>query len=179
MEGGGLASGDVGQAAGKGQAVEGEGGPTVGVGFRVGDVKEHLPALLRSLPASEVAVVACHACSHLTDAIVEICISHGVDFAVMACCHRDLRVRQVQPRAQWPAPCPLVLLLFPPKRSHLRAVPNGLRPAHRSSLCPLPQHGTCLRVYPAHLSPLACVRADAGSDGNCSQESWHQGARGN
>ena len=36
-------------------------------------------------------VVACHACSHLSDSLIDVCIEAKVDFAVMPCCHRDLR----------------------------------------------------------------------------------------
>ena len=49
--------------------------------------------MLRSRPARQVGVVACHACSHLTDALVSMCIEAGVDFAVMPCCHRDLHTQ--------------------------------------------------------------------------------------
>ena len=63
------------------------------VRFVTGDFQESLPRLLdggKLLP-SEIAVVACHACSHLTDSIVAMCIARGVDFAVMPCCQRDLQ----------------------------------------------------------------------------------------
>lgn len=36
------------------------------------------------------AVIACHACAHMADAIVGICLSFGVDFAVMPCCYKVL-----------------------------------------------------------------------------------------
>ena len=62
--------------------------------FETGDFHETLPRLLdasASVAPAEVAVVACHACSHLTDAIIATCIARGVDFAVMPCCQRDLQ----------------------------------------------------------------------------------------
>jgi 8-oxo-dGTP pyrophosphatase MutT (NUDIX family) len=37
-----------------------------------------------------ILVVACHACQHLSDQIVEISCRHGVHVAVMPCCQRDL-----------------------------------------------------------------------------------------
>jgi hypothetical protein len=64
-----------------------------GLHFLVGDVKGCLPKLLERYPPSEIAVVACHACSHLTDSIIDMCILRGVDFAVMPCCHRDLKTQ--------------------------------------------------------------------------------------
>jgi hypothetical protein len=61
------------------------------VRFLAGDFKELLPALLDSVERpTDIAVVACHACTHLTDAIISMCIARGVDFAVMPCCQRDL-----------------------------------------------------------------------------------------
>ncbi|CAD7926671.1 unnamed protein product [Amoebophrya sp. A120] len=38
---------------------------------------------------SEILVVACHACQHLTDDTIDIAQSFGVHVAVMPCCHRD------------------------------------------------------------------------------------------
>ena len=64
--------------------------PNVAVSFELGDFHQTLPRLLESLPASEIGVVACHACTHLTDSIISMCIERGVDFAVMPCCQRDL-----------------------------------------------------------------------------------------
>ena len=34
-------------------------------------------------------VVACHACSHLSDSAIDACIEARCDFAVMPCCHKD------------------------------------------------------------------------------------------
>ena len=48
-----------------------------------GDLRATLPATLAALQPSSVAVVACHACSHLTDEILHACAVAGVDFAVM------------------------------------------------------------------------------------------------
>ena len=71
----------------------GEVGGRLGIEFVTGDFNESLPALLDGcgLAASEIAVVACHACTHLTDRIVSMCIARGIDFAVMPCCQRDLQ----------------------------------------------------------------------------------------
>ena len=68
------------------------------VRFVTGDVLDTLPATLsaafyKGVAPREVAVLACHACSHLTDSIIDVCVSLGVDFAVMPCCHRDLRTQ--------------------------------------------------------------------------------------
>ena len=83
MEGGGGGGGGDGG---------GEVGGGVGIEFVTGDFNESLPALLDGcgLAASEMAVLACHACTHLTDRIVSMCIARGIDFAVMPCCQRDL-----------------------------------------------------------------------------------------
>ena len=65
------------------------------VSFETGDFHKTLPAALDAFLAgggasADVCVVACHACTHLTDRIVDLCIARGVDFAVMPCCQRDL-----------------------------------------------------------------------------------------
>jgi len=67
--------------------------PSVAVRFEVGDFYTTLPALLDSLPPADVGVVACHACSHLTDGIIAMCVERGVKFAVMPCCQRDLQTQ--------------------------------------------------------------------------------------
>eukprot|EP00005_Dracoamoeba_jomungandri_P003977 CAMPEP_0174258790 /NCGR_PEP_ID=MMETSP0439-20130205/7733_1 /TAXON_ID=0 /ORGANISM="Stereomyxa ramosa, Strain Chinc5" /LENGTH=211 /DNA_ID=CAMNT_0015342429 /DNA_START=223 /DNA_END=859 /DNA_ORIENTATION=- len=38
---------------------------------------------------SDIAVVACHACSHLSDSILDFSFDFGVEVAIMACCHKD------------------------------------------------------------------------------------------
>mmetsp|Transcript_15767 Transcript_15767/g.37431 ORF Transcript_15767/g.37431 Transcript_15767/m.37431 type:complete len:261 (-) Transcript_15767:252-1034(-) len=38
---------------------------------------------------SRVTVLACHACQHLSDQVMDIATAHGVPFAVMPCCHKD------------------------------------------------------------------------------------------
>ena len=68
----------------------GAAGTEASVEFVVDDFKTSLPSLLRRFEPSRVGVVACHACTHLTDAIVAMSIDAGVDFAVMPCCQRDL-----------------------------------------------------------------------------------------
>ena len=63
-----------------------------GLHFDVGDLHTRLPLILDNakLPPSEIAVLACHACSHLTDAIIDICVARGIDFACLPCCQRDM-----------------------------------------------------------------------------------------
>lgn len=61
--------------------------------MQVGDFHTLLPTLLDSMPAREVAVLACHACTHLTDSLIATCIERGVDFAMMPCCQRDLHTQ--------------------------------------------------------------------------------------
>ncbi len=63
------------------------------VTFATGDFRDVLPALLRQQPAAKIAVVACHACGHLTDAVVDMCVELGIDFAVMGCCHKDTQTQ--------------------------------------------------------------------------------------
>ena len=58
--------------------------------YVLGDFRDTLPGLLAGLRAPEEAmVVACHACSHLSDSAIDACIEARCDFAVMACCHKD------------------------------------------------------------------------------------------
>ena len=69
-------------------------GSACAVRFETGDFQATLPALLDGFLAgggrtSEICVVACHACTHLTDRIIAMCIERRVDFAVMPCCQRD------------------------------------------------------------------------------------------
>eukprot|EP00899_Mesostigma_viride_P018137 jgi/Mesvir1/26324/Mv22504-RA.1 len=59
-----------------------------------GDLRDELPTLLERLPG-DTLVLACHACSHLTDIILDICATKRVDFAVMPCCHKDRDGNQV------------------------------------------------------------------------------------
>lgn len=47
-------------------------------------------ALQNSTKPERILVVACHACQHLSDEILEIAIEFGVNAAVMPCCQRDL-----------------------------------------------------------------------------------------
>lgn len=48
-----------------------------------------LPKELRKLKKSNVLVVACHACQHLSEEILEIASGFGVSAAVMPCCQKD------------------------------------------------------------------------------------------
>ena len=55
-----------------------------------GDLREMLPTLLESeKDKGRICVVACHACAHLTDRVLETSCAYGVDVAVCPCCHRD------------------------------------------------------------------------------------------
>ena len=87
---------------GGGDAGEGEG--RCRLRFLRSDFKRVLPGLLAGgaaspapcaelgldgIDPSEIAVVACHACGHMSDEIIAMCIRAGADFAVMPCCHRD------------------------------------------------------------------------------------------
>mmetsp|Transcript_5215 Transcript_5215/g.9927 ORF Transcript_5215/g.9927 Transcript_5215/m.9927 type:complete len:325 (+) Transcript_5215:215-1189(+) len=55
----------------------------------LGDFRRTLPEALTKFEANKVVVVACHACSHLSDEVLQMCSHAHVDFAVMPCCHRD------------------------------------------------------------------------------------------
>eukprot|EP00976_Prorocentrum_cordatum_P031974 650061-Prorocentrum_minimum.AAC.1 len=50
-----------------------------------GDFRDTLPGVLAAHDPKKVAVVACHACSHLTDEILASCQRAQVDFAVRSC----------------------------------------------------------------------------------------------
>jgi len=39
--------------------------------------------------AADAAVVGCHVCGALSDALIEECLGAGVEFAVMPCCHGE------------------------------------------------------------------------------------------
>ena len=82
------------EAAGAQSSDQPERQRTCAVRFETGDFQATLPALLDGFLAgggrtSEICVVACHACTHLTDRIIAMCIERRVDFAVMPCCQRD------------------------------------------------------------------------------------------
>ena len=63
--------------------------------FRYEDLRTGLPAelkrTLQTVPRERVLVVACHACQHLSDEVLEIvcCQFAGVHAAVMPCCQKD------------------------------------------------------------------------------------------
>ena len=67
------------------------------VRFVAADFRDALPTLLDVEAGdgreSEVAVVACHACSHLTDCVLSICIERRVDFAVCFLATSRLRTK--------------------------------------------------------------------------------------
>ena len=63
--------------------------PENAVGVREGDLRDTLPEVLATHDPSAVLVVACHACAHLTDVVLETAAAYNVDVAVMPCCHRD------------------------------------------------------------------------------------------
>jgi 8-oxo-dGTP pyrophosphatase MutT (NUDIX family) len=48
-----------------------------------------LESALKSTRADRILVVACHACQHLSDEILDISCRHGVHAAVMPCCQKD------------------------------------------------------------------------------------------
>mmetsp|Transcript_15481 Transcript_15481/g.43345 ORF Transcript_15481/g.43345 Transcript_15481/m.43345 type:complete len:311 (-) Transcript_15481:6-938(-) len=52
---------------------------------------EALPEAIGEAKANgyQATVLACHACQHLSDQVVDIAICHGARFAVMPCCHKD------------------------------------------------------------------------------------------
>lgn len=66
-------------------------GTSEAVDFQVGDISEAgwLKSILqtRNVDPSDVVVVACHACSLLSDELIDECISCQVEFAIMPCCH--------------------------------------------------------------------------------------------
>ena len=43
----------------------------------------------KGVESSNVTVVACHACQHLTDETLEISAEYGVNVAVLSCCQKD------------------------------------------------------------------------------------------
>jgi len=57
--------------------------------LREGLPKELNNALTKT-DKSRILVVACHACQHLSDEVLEISVHHGVAVAVMPCCQNDL-----------------------------------------------------------------------------------------
>ena len=63
------------------------------VQFRRGDISEAgwLSALLEQeqVTAREVMVVACHACSLLSDELIRECVMNSVEFAIMPCCQGE------------------------------------------------------------------------------------------
>lgn len=48
----------------------------------LGDFRRTLPEALTKFEANKVVVVACHACSHLSDEVLQMCSHAHVDFAV-------------------------------------------------------------------------------------------------
>jgi 8-oxo-dGTP pyrophosphatase MutT (NUDIX family) len=48
-----------------------------------------LESALKSTQADRILVVACHACQHLSDEILEVSCRYGVHAAVMPCCQKD------------------------------------------------------------------------------------------
>jgi len=56
--------------------------------LRTGLPSELALAMEHTVP-DRILVVACHACQHLSDEVLEISCRHGVNVAVMPCCQRD------------------------------------------------------------------------------------------
>lgn len=48
-----------------------------------------LESALKSTQSNRILVVACHACQHLSDEILELSCRHGVHAAIMPCCQKD------------------------------------------------------------------------------------------
>eukprot|EP01129_Flabellula_baltica_P001352 TRINITY_DN11231_c0_g1_i1.p1 TRINITY_DN11231_c0_g1~~TRINITY_DN11231_c0_g1_i1.p1 ORF type:complete len:308 (+),score=63.75 TRINITY_DN11231_c0_g1_i1:140-1063(+) len=48
----------------------------------------------------EIMVVACHACGHLSDTTINMCIEYGLDFAIMSCCPKDYQKNQIKHAAK-------------------------------------------------------------------------------
>ena len=48
-----------------------------------------LPNITSPSQDTDVVVVACHACQHLSAEVARVCIRDERDFAVMPCCHKD------------------------------------------------------------------------------------------
>eukprot|EP00929_Paragymnodinium_shiwhaense_P010103 TRINITY_DN11459_c0_g1_i2.p1 TRINITY_DN11459_c0_g1~~TRINITY_DN11459_c0_g1_i2.p1 ORF type:complete len:707 (-),score=136.08 TRINITY_DN11459_c0_g1_i2:30-2150(-) len=65
--------------------------PASSIAYQEGRIQERLPTLLKGLAArpARVLVVACHACQHLADSIIDTCIEAQVDFMVCPCCPKD------------------------------------------------------------------------------------------
>ena len=63
------------------------------VEFKNGDISEAgwLPSLLerKGIKAEDVIVVACHACSLLSDELIHECMKAKVEFAIMPCCQGE------------------------------------------------------------------------------------------
>ena len=54
-------------------------------------LRKELDAILKksNVQSTNITVVACHACQHLTDEILEISQQYGVNVAVLPCCQKD------------------------------------------------------------------------------------------
>jgi 8-oxo-dGTP pyrophosphatase MutT (NUDIX family) len=53
-------------------------------------LRKELDWITQHAKGSNVTVVACHACQHLTDETLQIASEYGVNVAVMSCCQKDL-----------------------------------------------------------------------------------------
>lgn len=62
--------------------------PTNVVQYISEDIYQALPKLLKTVDHSKIGVISCHACAHLSDSILDMCIeSKMTEFAIMPCCH--------------------------------------------------------------------------------------------
>ncbi|KAL7527919.1 LOW QUALITY PROTEIN: hypothetical protein ACHAXR_002189 [Thalassiosira sp. AJA248-18] len=52
-------------------------------------LREELKCIFQQTKSTNVTVVACHACQHLTDETLQIASEFGVNVAVMPCCQKD------------------------------------------------------------------------------------------
>jgi 8-oxo-dGTP diphosphatase len=61
-------------------------------------LRAELHSALQATARNRILVVACHACQHLSDEVLEISCQYGVHAAVMPCCQKDL-----SPGSHWKA----------------------------------------------------------------------------
>ncbi len=52
-------------------------------------LRRELDTMLHHTKSTNVTIVACHACQHLTDETLQIASEYGVNVAVMPCCQKD------------------------------------------------------------------------------------------
>jgi 8-oxo-dGTP pyrophosphatase MutT (NUDIX family) len=115
------------------------------------------------IPPSRILVVACHACQHLSDEILQIsCETFGVAAAVMPCCQKD-----TSPGGSWksisknlgvPFATVMDLLLAGktmtwslPYDIRMKTIDGNITPQNRVILCkPLPEPSSKIAIDKAH-----------------------------